>query len=187
MKTSTIKPEQGSLLISEPYLRDYYFRRSVILLAEHNSDGSFGLIINKPLDIKLNEVILDFPDFNTNIYIGGPVQTDRLFILHSLGRKITESHKIMEGLYWGGKIETIKSMIEDKKISSKDIRFFIGYSGWDKSQLEKEMEALSWVVSKTKPNNFLFESPEDMWKNLLKTMGQNYAMWVYSPIDPLMN
>ena len=117
MKPSNTKPEQGTLLISEPFLRDIYFRRSVILLAEHNSEGSFGLIINKPLDIKLNEVIQDFPDFNTNVYIGGPVQTDRLFVLHTLGGKITKSRKIMEGLYWGGKIDIIKSMIEDKKIN----------------------------------------------------------------------
>jgi len=137
--------------------------------------------------LKLNDVIQDFPEFNTNVYIGGPVQTDRLFVLHTIGKKITESHKITDGLYWGGRIDIIKSMIENKEITSKEIRFFIGYSGWNKNQLDKELEELSWVVSKTKTKKVLFESPENMWKNLLKTMGQDYAMWFNSPIDPLMN
>jgi putative transcriptional regulator len=187
MKPIDIKPAQGSLLISEPFLKDYYFRRSVILLAEHNEEGSFGLIINKPIEIKLNEIIKDFPDFDASLYIGGPVKTDSLFVLHTLGDKIENSSKIMQGLYWGGNIDTIKSMIEDKKISRKDIRFYIGYSGWDAKQLDKELKENSWVVTKAKTKQLMFDTPEDMWKNVLKSLGSEYAMWVNYPLDPMMN
>ena len=187
MKPLDIKPAQGTLLISEPFLKDYYFRRSVILLAEHDENGSFGLIINKPVNIKLNEVIKDFPTFDSNLSIGGPVKTDSLFILHTLGSKIENSSKIMQGLYWGGNIDTIKSMIEDKKINNDDIRFYIGYSGWDADQLTKELKENSWVVTKAKSKKMLFESPEDLWKNELKSLGNDYAQWINYPLDPMMN
>ncbi len=187
MKPLDIKPAQGTLLISEPFLKDYYFRRSVILLAEHDETGSFGLIVNKPVEIKLNEIIIDFPHFEADIYIGGPVRTDSLFVLHTLGNKIEKSSKIMNGLYWGGDIDMIKSMIEDKRITKNDIRFYIGYSGWEAKQLEREMDENSWVVAKAKSNKVLFESPESMWKNMLKSMGEEYAMWVNYPLDPIMN
>jgi putative transcriptional regulator len=187
MKPLDIKPAQGTLLISEPFLRDYYFRRSVILIADHDENGSFGLILNKPIDVKLNEIAKDFPPFNTNLYIGGPVKTDSLFVLHTLGNKIKNSSKIIQGLYWGGDTDMIKSMIEDNIITKENIRFFIGYSGWDAKQLDKELEEHSWVVTKSKSDKFLFEQPEDMWKNLLKSMGNEYATWINYPIDPTMN
>lgn len=187
MKTLDLKPAQGTLLISEPFLRDYYFRRSVILLAEHDENGSFGLIINKPLELKLNEIVKDFPSFDANVYIGGPVKTDNLFILHTLGNKIPNSSKIIEGLYWGGEIDIIKSMIEDKKILSQNIRFYIGYSGWEANQLTRELKEHSWVVTKLKSEKILHESPTDMWKNILKSMGEDYSMWINYPLDPMMN
>lgn len=173
--------------MSEPFLKDFYFRRSVILLAEHNENGSFGLIINKPLDVMLNEIVKDFPPFETNVFIGGPVNTDSLFVIHTLGSKIENSFRILPGLYWGGNMETIKAMVEAKKISKEDIRFYIGYSGWDPKQLDKELEDNSWVITKAKPKGILFEPPEDMWKNRLKELGKEYAQWVNYPMDPMMN
>jgi putative transcriptional regulator len=187
MKALDLKPAQGTLLISEPFLRDYYFRRSVVLLAEHDESGSFGLIINKPIEIKLNEIVKDFPDFDASVYIGGPVKTDNLFVLHTLGSKIPSSSKIIEGLYWGGDIDVIKSMIEDKKIHPQNIRFFIGYSGWEADQLNRELKENSWVVTKLKSEKILHESPTDMWKNILKSMGEDYSMWINYPLDPMMN
>ena len=78
IRTNNLKPTKGRILISEPFLVDYYFKRSVVLLAEHNDEGSFGLIINKPVDMHLGDVLHDFPDFNAPIYLGGPVKTENL-------------------------------------------------------------------------------------------------------------
>jgi len=187
MKTSDIKPTQGALLLSEPFLKDFYFSRSVVLLAEHNETGTFGLIINKPLQVTLNEIVKDFPYFETNLYIGGPVNTESLFVLHTVGSKIENSYRIMPRLYWGGNMETIKAMIEDKKITNDDIRFYIGYSGWDPNQLDREMKERSWAITKARPKGLFFEPPADMWKNYLKAMGSEYAQWVNYPPDPIMN
>lgn len=186
METQNLKPEQGILLISDPFLNDYYFGRSVVLLAEHNKDGSFGLILNKPVDVRVNEAIKDFPS-SSRLFIGGPVKTDNLFVLHTLGKKIEESIKIMNGIYWGGNIDTIKQMLLDKKIKDDQIRFFIGYSGWVEKQLNNEIKEHSWVLAKSDASTLMHFDPELMWKNLLRSMGKEYLEWLNYPVDPLLN
>lgn len=181
------KPSTGTLLVSDPFLKDTYFNRSVVLLAEHNENGTFGLIINKPIEVKLKEVLTDFPDFDATLFIGGPLKTDNLFMLHNKGEQIENSSKIMNGLYWGGNIDTIKSMIDDKKMTPLDIRFYIGYSGWDANQLNKELSENAWIIAKAKPNEFLIKTPEILWKNLVTSLGSEYALWANYPIEPIMN
>ena len=126
MEKRIIKPKQGIILISEPSLHDFYFRQSIVLLAEHNEEGSFGIIINKPIEVRLNDLLKNFPDFNAPVYLGGPVKTDSIFYLHTKP-KIEGSLEIMKGLYWGGDIETIREMINLNQISENEIRFYVGY------------------------------------------------------------
>jgi len=187
LKTNNIKPSKGKLLISEPFLKDYYFKRSVVLLAEHNTEGSFGVIINKPVDIKFSKVVKDFPDFDCQLYLGGPVSTDSLFFIHTLGDKIDNSSEIIEGLYWGGDIEIVKEMIVLKQIDPSEIRFFIGYSGWDSQQLDKELEYHSWLVTRAKLIQIFGRNPDTLWTRIVKSLGENYALWVNFPNDPSLN
>lgn len=186
MKTQYKIPKQGVLLVSEPFLNDFYFGRSVVLIAEHNKDGSFGLILNKPVDVRINEAIKDFPS-SSRLFIGGPVKTDNLFVLHTLGDKIDGSMKVMEGIYWGGNIETIKKMLTEKQIKDDEIRFFIGYSGWVDKQLMRELDEHSWVMAKSDAHSLMHSDPEEMWKNILRTMGDEYLEWLNYPIDPTLN
>jgi putative transcriptional regulator len=187
IRSNNVKPERGKILISEPLLSDYYFKRSVILLAEHNEEGSFGVIMNKPLSVRLNEVVKDFPEFNSEIYLGGPVQSDSLFFIHTLGDKIAGSHEIIDGIYWGGEMEAIKEMIALNMIASEDIRFYIGYSGWNAKQLEGELIKNSWLVSLVNANYLLNTSPALLWKNSLEKLGDEYAHWTSFPSDPSLN
>ena len=187
IKYNNIKPAQGKILLSEPFLRDYYFKRSVVLLADHSAEGSFGLIINKPIEVRFSEVIKDFPDFKAPIYLGGPVKTDSLFFIHTLGDKIENSTAIMDGLFWGGDIDTVKEMITLHQITANEIRFFIGYSGWDSKQLDKELEVNSWVVTKVRKSDILNTNPLTMWSDFVKKLGKNYAYWVNFPVDPAIN
>lgn len=186
-KRKIIKPGQGRLLISEPSLQDFYFRQSVVLLAEHNQEGSFGLIINKPIQAKLNEVTKDFPDFDAQMYLGGPVKTDSIFYIHTLGKFIQNSIKIMDGLFWGGDIELLKEMMLLKNLTAKDIRFFIGYSGWASRQLDRELEERSWMVASTKVDQVIHSDPKRMWGRLIRSFGEDYAIWANFPADPSMN
>jgi putative transcriptional regulator len=186
METQNIKPEQGTLLISEPFLNDFYFGRSVVLLAEHNKEGSFGLILNKPVDVRVNEAIKDFPS-TSRLFIGGPVKTDNLFVLHTLGDKIEESTKVMDGIYWGGNIDIIKQMLIEKKIKDDEIRFFVGYAGWVEKQLMRELKEQAWVMAKSDAYNLMHLDPEQMWKTFLRTLGKEYLEWLNYPIDPILN
>jgi putative transcriptional regulator len=187
MKPEKIMPAKGKLLISEPALYDFYFKQSVVLLAEHNEGGSFGLIINKPMNVKFSEVVKDFPYIDTPVYLGGPVKTDNLFILHKLGKKIDNSFEIIDGVYWGGDIFVIKQLLMTKKADVKDFRFFVGYSGWAPKQLDKEMKESSWIVSDAELSNVFEPEPANLWGKIMKGFGRHYAIWANFPQDPIMN
>lgn len=187
IKTNNIKPTKGKILISEPFLIDFYFQRSVVLLAEHNEEGSFGLVINKPVDIKLDEVISDFPKFDANVCMGGPVKTDSLYFVHTLGNVIEGSIEIIDDLYWGGDIEVVKELIILNQIKSQNIKFFVGYSGWVANQLDDELKRNSWLVSNTTSNQVMKMLGEEMWKTAVKKMGPEYAYWINFPSDPTQN
>ncbi len=182
-----IEPAPGRLLISEPSLTDFYFKQSVVLLAEHNEEGSFGLIVNKPIQAKLNEVTKDFPDFNAQMYLGGPVKTDSIFYIHTLGKVIENSIRIMDGLYWGGDIHRIKEMMILRQLNSSEIRFFIGYAGWESHQLDRELKEKSWVVSNTRAEQVIHTNPRVMWSDLMRSFGDDYAVWANFPPDLSMN
>lgn len=187
MDKKKIKPSSGKLLISEPSLQDFYFRKSVILLIDYSIKGAFGLIINKPLNVKLNEITKDFLNFDGKLFLGGPVKTDNLFYIHTKGDEIKNSAKIMDGLYWGGDIKTIKNMILNNQITTNDIRFFVGYSGWGSKQLDRELELNSWIVVNTKVEHIINANPDKLWSNILKTLGKDYAIWANYPKDPILN
>lgn len=183
-----VEPTQGRLLLSEPALRDYYFSRSVVLLVEHSeSEGTVGLILNKPINMRLNEVAKDFPNIDFPIYLGGPVHPERLFYLHTLGEAVPGSIKVFNGVYWGGDITSLIELIELEQIDKNQVRFFIGYSGWNPGQLNNELSEKSWIVSTTNKNNIMGPSPEKLWSKLLKQMGSDYAIWANFPLDPILN
>ncbi len=181
------EPSQGKLLISEPFLADAHFKRTVILLSEHNTKGTVGFILNRPSDLKITEALDDFPEFDAPLYIGGPVQQDVLQFVHRMGDKIEGSVKIAKGIYWGGDFENVRLMIETGQITPDDIRFFIGYAGWDPNQLSDEISQKTWIIS-NKPEKFVFENPNsDLWHRVLKSMGSQYKFLSNVPEDPSLN
>ncbi|MGE5382199.1 MAG: YqgE/AlgH family protein [Omnitrophica WOR_2 bacterium] len=187
METSKIKPNTGRILISVPFLQDFYFKKSVVLLAEHSNEGSFGIIINKPVEVKLSDIASEFEGFDAPVFLGGPVKTDSLFFIHTRPDVIDEGIPILDGLYWGGNIDTVKNLIKKGKIKKSEIRFFIGYSGWIADQLNKELEEKSWVVSMTNPTQVFRSNPSELWAETLKKLGKEYKFWVVYPPDPSYN
>jgi len=187
MKPTHIKPLAGSILISEPALKDMYFNRAVVLVADHNVDGSYGIILNKPLDVKFNDVVKGFPNFNARVFLGGPVNTKNLFFLHRKGDLIRNSQPIKDGLYWGGEIEDVKNLIKLDVLTVHDIRFFIGYSGWSENQLEEELKEFSWLVDNPDIQNLINITPSEMWKRSVANLGKEYELWANFPQDPSLN
>ncbi|MGH2574291.1 MAG: YqgE/AlgH family protein [Ignavibacteria bacterium] len=180
-------PEKGKLLVSEPFLLDPNFKRSIILLSEHGDDGSIGFILNKQTDLKLNMVIEDFPDFDTPVFFGGPVQINTLQFIHRSGVIIDGGIRINDGLYWGGSFEILKILIENKQVAPKDFRFFIGYSGWSARQLDNEMKLNSWIVASAENEDIFSDEPDKLWREILKNMGKKFAILASFPENPSVN
>lgn len=187
MERYKIKPNTGRILISVPSLQDFYFRKSVILLADHSDEGTFGIIINKPVEVKLSDVSSDFEGFDAPVYLGGPVKTDSLFFIHTRPDLIDGGVKILDGLFWGGNIELVKELIRQNRLSPDEIRFYVGYAGWVANQLERELEENSWVVSVTDLTDIINENPLEMWMSSLKKLGSEYTFWINYPADPILN
>lgn len=187
IKYNNIKPAPGKILVAEPFMNDYYFKRSVVVLADHSHEGSFGIIVNKPLKLKIQEIHTDIKGFAAPIYLGGPVSHDRLFFTHTLGNEIEGSSKILEGLYWGGNINQLKSLIAAGVITPDQVRFYLGYAGWSANQLDDELKRNSWLVGKGSTPFILQTPPNDLWKKAVESLGSNYEHWTKFPVEPNQN
>lgn len=181
------KPKAGQTLLSVPFLMDPYFRRSVIALCEHNALGSVGLILNKRLDLGINEIITEFPEFDSIVHYGGPVQTDSIQFLHRLGGLLEGAKRISQDVYWGGDFENLKFLIEQKLVTPNDIRFYVGYSGWSEGQLDAEMETGSWVLGDLSANYLFQFDPEVVWEKAMGHKGENYKVIAQIPNEMLLN
>lgn len=183
-----IEPQKGDLLISEPFLNDPNFVRTVILLCEHNEDGTFGFVLNKPAEITLNELVEDVGQRDDTIFIGGPVQQNTLQFLHKNDGLIEGGVEVLDGLYWGGNFEQMLTIMDSNLISKNDIKFFVGYSGWASGQLKDELEANSWIIFRNVSVDQIFDmNVESLWKEVLNTMGGKYKIISNFPVDPRLN
>jgi putative transcriptional regulator len=184
----TIKPDKGVLLVAEPsIIGDVSFNRSVVLLAEHNENGSVGFILNKPLEYRLKDFL---PEVNSDlkVYNGGPVEQDNLYFIHKVPDLIPDSIEISNGIYWGGDFSTILGMLESNTFQEGQIQFFLGYSGWTSEQLDDELEEHSWVVtSNAEENSIIGNCSENFWKRKMIEFGGDYLIWSNAPENPNFN
>lgn len=187
IQSNNVVPARGKILISEPFLRDSTFGRSVILLIDHTKEGSMGLIINKQLPLYLNDIIRELKYENTiPLYKGGPVATDTLFFIHTLP-DISGALTINKGLYLNGDFDEIKKYIlQGNKVNNR-IRFFLGYSGWESDQLDFEIRENTWLISKEDNAYLMKEETKNMWKNSLEKLGSKYETWARFPQVPTLN
>lgn len=182
------KLQKGQLLIAEPsIIGDLSFNRSVILLADHNEEGSVGFILNKPLKYTIKDVLPEI-EAKFKIYNGGPVEQDNLYFIHNVPDLIPNSIEISNGIFWGGDFELTKNLINQGLIKKKNIRFFLGYTGWDSEQLENEMQSNSWILSKNiYKKDILGKSSAHFWKEKILELGGDYLIWSNAPENPILN
>ena len=173
--------KRGKVLVAEPFMLDPNFKRSVILLCEHENDGSLGFILNKSLDMKINELLVDFPDFDSRVYYGGPVQTDTIHYIHNVGSLLDDSNEICEGVHWGGDFEKLKFLISSDLIQPHNIRFFVGYSGWNLGQLKEEMGFGNWVVADMNAKYVFNTKPNALWQKVMHNKGDVYTILAEMP------
>jgi putative transcriptional regulator len=179
---------KGSLLLAEPFMWDPNFKRTVTLVCENDKEnGTFGFVLNRPMEMKLHEAIQGIKKFNARLYYGGPVELDTLHFLHRLGNDIEGAVEICEGLYWGGNFKMLKHLINSGKVKPSDFRFFLGYSGWSTGQLDEELKEQSWIIHDVQPEHIFNTEAEDLWKEVLKEKGGAFAQMINYPEDPSYN
>ena len=182
-----IQPTAGTLLIADPFLKDPNFMRTVVLMCEHNAEGSFGFVLNKLFDYTLDELITSFEGYPIPVYYGGPVNMDTVHFLHQYPDQIPDSQEVMQGVYWGGNFETLATLVKNNQIDFSKIRFFIGYSGWGKGQLSEELDEKSWLTVSATRKLIFHQNPDDIWKDSLKHLGGDYEIMINFPTDPQLN
>ncbi|MBN8835780.1 MAG: YqgE/AlgH family protein [Sphingobacteriia bacterium] len=177
----------GQLLISDPFLKDPNFARTVVLICEHDEAGSIGFVLNKLYDRKLHDLITDINRTDIPVFFGGPVHENTLHFLHTRNDLINDGIEITNGIFWGGNFEQALTHIHNNTISKNDIRFYIGYSGWSDGQLEGELKEKSWIIRLSSKQLVFHKYPSQIWRDSLKDLGGEYAQMVHYPIDPQLN
>ena len=185
---STIEPANGKLLISEPFLNDPNFKRSVVLMVEHGDEGTVGFILNQPSQLLLKDLVPDLWQADFPVYIGGLVEIDTIHFIHRCPEKLNSGDEIVDGIYWGGNFETLKILVNNNSISPNEVRFFLGYSGWGQQQLKDEINANNWIVSDKYNSDSVFSSNEEqLWREVIVNLGPKYAHLSNFPTDPSLN
>lgn len=177
----------GKVLLAEPFMLDPNFKRSAVLLCEHNDEGSIGFIMNKPMNVRVDRLIADFPDFESEVFFGGPVQKDTIHYIHNVGDLLEGSIKVVDGVYWGGDFEKLKFLISSKLIKEDNIRFFVGYSGWSQGQLIDEMNIGSWVLANMDANYLFKSKPKNLWRQVMYNKGDAYTVIAQLPESLSLN
>ena len=182
------KAVQGCVLLSDPFTQDPYFSRSAILLCRHNKKETFGFVLTNYIEIDLHKLDDNLPEIITKISFGGPVEKDNLFYIHTFGKEIEGAEKIMDTLYFGGDYEMLFELIKADPKRINEVRFFIGYAGWDFEQLNNEMKDHSWIaVTNISEKEILSTSSDHFWKDCITKQGSKFEMISNFPLNPNEN
>lgn len=185
-ETNYLKP--GNLLISEPFLQDENFVRSVVLLCEHTVEGSFGLVLNKPSILNLSDLVEELAFLQNQIFVGGPVHQNTLHYIYFSKQPLAGSVLVGKNLWWGGHYHLLLHNLKTGKLDPSKVMFFLGYSGWEAGQLSNELEEETWIVCESKlDQDTLLNTPGELWKVLLQNMGGEYRLLANYPLDPRLN
>jgi putative transcriptional regulator len=185
---SLIEPLAGRLLISEPFMLDPNFKRSVLILTECSDDGAMGFVLNHESEYRLGDIIPEIQYSELPVFVGGPVGNDTLHFIHCVPDKIGGGIELADGVYWGGDFEAVQTLASTDQLTNKEIKFFVGYSGWTSGQLDTEIRDDAWIVADKYSPQMLFDHDEqNLWKDVVKSLGQRYAHIANFPENPMMN
>lgn len=180
-------PAKGKILISEPFLSDPQFNRTVVLLGQYSNEGAVGFVLNRLLNASTDELVPDLLTHNFPLYYGGPVEQNTLHFIHTCGHLIEGCEEIKNGLFWGGNIHSVNHAIANSLAKPEHFKFFVGYSGWTDGQLDDEIEQKAWWVSDCHIETLFTDDLEDMWGVLVKHLGKDFEHLANAPQDPRWN
>lgn len=189
---NSLSLEKGRVLISDPFINDDYFSKSVIFLCETNKKGGFGLVLNHFIHETLGDFTNQFEGIDCSqfkISIGGPVDTDSIYYIHTRPDLIPDSIKVNDTIYLGNgeEFNSIADLIKENLIDHNEIRFFLGYSGWTPGQLQEELIRNSWFVGNISDSTLMSYQEENIWKKTLEKMSDKHRVISNFPANPLLN
>lgn len=183
-------PGKGEILIASPFMQEDFFARAVVLLLDNPADGGrLGLVLNRKAKVTLQDI---FPPLAVlppvEVFCGGPVGLDRLFMLHSRPDVFGGSTEVAPGVYVGGDPDSIVDYLLDGGDINGCVRFLVGYSGWGAGQLKSELQSHYWAVSRPLPDmDLLYGKGGAYWRRVVSLLGPEYNGWLNVPLDPSMN
>ena len=168
----------------------------MVFVAEHNDEGAFGLVLNRPGEVKVADLwasISQEPcEWDARTFRGGPVQENAVIFLHGCEDLAPEAEPVVPGVFLGSEVELLAKVLK-RSSGEKDatglaaLRVFCGYSGWGPGQLDSEMEAGGWLKIPASAEHVFQLPPEQLWSVALKTVGGVYRFYALMPPDPEMN
>ena len=161
--------------------------RTVVLLTEHHDEGSVGFVLNRQYQNTLDELLPEMAGHKLPVYYGGPVETNTVHFIHCYPAKIPGGVEILNGVFWGGDFDAVVNIIKSGQADAAQLRFFVGYSGWGKGQLNMEVDEKTWLMIQATRKLIFHENAQNIWKDALKHLGGDYEMMINFPIDPQLN
>lgn len=167
-------------LIAMPQLLDPNFQKTVVLMLEHGESGSMGLVINRQANLtfqelgKSQELEVSPHRFGERLFVGGPVESYRGFVLHD-SQAIDEKAEVLPGLFLSVTSDALETLLKDEGAT---LRFCLGYAGWGPGQVEHELQQGSWLFTEASRDGVLVSDPEQIWEEVIKSMGIDPAMLV---------
>lgn len=179
----------GIILISDPFIKDAFFERTVVLLTGHSEeDGSVGFVMNRFPDVYTNEVVSEYIQVKLPVFHGGPVEEDTFHFIYKGKFALTDSVPVTNEMYWGGDLHELNNCLLDGTIKPSDVRCFLGYTGWAEGQLQEEINQSAWITKMCLHASPLFQTkPQDMWGAQIKSMGRDFEHLANAPENPEWN
>lgn len=173
----------GNLLLAHPAMKDPNFGRTVVLMSAHDDNGALGVVINRPLRRRLDEISVDFalgPLAKVPLYAGGPVETEKLILTAWRWRDEAEEFELQFGL----DPERAAALVGEPGYT---LRGFLGYAGWGKGQLENEMNHNTWFVAGPADYNLGADDGPALWRLILGSLDPELKLLADEPEDPSKN
>lgn len=177
------KSLRGHLLLDGGRLAGSWFHRTVVLICQHDADGAFGLVLNRPAGAPLGDaVVADLPDAvrQLPLFVGGPVQPGALSYLHH--DTFVPEASVMANLDLGHSLDDLRELA-DGFSPTRRLLVFAGYAGWSPGQLDDELARQAWLVHPATPELVFADEPRDLWQRILRQMGGIYRLLASSPED----
>ena len=174
------------LLLAAPQLADPNFRRSAVLVLDHDGDGALGVILNRPAELTVGEVVPELAALageHARIHQGGPVQPDGLVVLADFAEPGEMHPTVLGSVALVSGADDIDALVGNVGRA----RVFAGYAGWGAGQLEGELERDDWIVEPARVEDVFSDDPESLWASALERKGGSYRFIVHMPEDPTLN